>query len=74
MEFAEGAKLVGAERLTIRLAALAQAQAKGNPDSTDLWALREELEAVLDALAAAEGTTPEPSVSEKSAPAEPTKS
>jgi CheY-like chemotaxis protein len=72
MELAEGAKLVGAERLTIRLAALGRAQAKGHPDSNDLWALREELKAVLDALAAAEGTAPEPSAPEKSAPAEPT--
>jgi hypothetical protein len=42
----------------IRLAALARTQAKGNPDSTDLWAQREELKAVLDALAAADDTAP----------------
>lgn len=68
MELAEGAKLVGAERLTIRLAALARTQSKGKPDSSDLWGLREELKAVLDALAALEGTAPVPPVS--SAPAQ----
>jgi len=71
MELAEGAKLVGAERLTIRLAALARTQSKGKPNSSDLWSLREELKAVLDALAAAEANAPAPRASVPAAPAAP---
>jgi CheY-like chemotaxis protein len=67
MELAEGAKLVGAERLTIRLAALARTQSKGKPNSSDLWSLREELKAVLDALAAVEATAPAQALPEDAA-------
>ncbi len=78
MELAEGAKLVGAERLTIRLAALARIQSKGKPTTSDLWGLREELKAVLDALAteeAAQGAAgPQTSSPEASVPAEPAQS
>jgi len=70
MELAEGAKLVGAERLTIRLAALARVQSKGTPTSSDLWGLREELKVVLDALAAQEAA-PGPSGTDQSAPSGP---
>jgi len=73
LELAEGAKLVGAERLTIRLAALARVQSKGKPTSSDLWGLREELKAVLDALAAEESAQ-EATAPEASAPAEPAQS